>query len=194
MVKKAGKISQNMEQKTDLPYPRLVFYIRCLRPKYLIPAINFKSIAEIPLEDLKSRGITALVFDVDQTLSSYGGTSLDPRICDNFKKLTREFKSCILSNTNLERRTQLEGYFGIPAVQTSARKPQPQAFLDALAYLQSQPQNTAMIGDKLLSDISGANRVGMLTIKLEPLRLYSEPFKETVIRKFTDFLCGFYRE
>ena len=37
------------------------------------------------------------------------------------------------------------------------------------------PEETAMVGDRLLTDIVGANRAGMLSIKVKPVDFYSDP-------------------
>ena len=69
-----------------------------------------------------------MVFDVDNTLCEYERCWAEPRIADNFSELTERFKSSILSHTYSERRRLLESMFGIPTIQTSARKPFPDAF------------------------------------------------------------------
>ena len=183
-----------MDTSKELPYPSFSFYIACLRPRYLIPKMEVGSIADISSEDLKQRGIQAIIFDVDNTLCPFNGISADTRVEQNFKRLTSEFKSCILSNTNIERMSQLERYFGIPVVQTRVRKPLPEAFLQTLDYLQTNSGSTAMIGDRLLTDIAGANMAGLLTIKVSPLYRNSEPFAHTLARGFENFVYNFYRK
>lgn len=55
-----------------------------------------------------------------------------------------------------------------PAVRTSAasglRKPHPRIFLDALAALQTAPQQAVMVGDMLGADILGAHNAGLQAI------------------------------
>ena len=49
-----------------------------------------------------------------------------------------------------------------------------------------------MIGDRLLTDIAGANIAGMKTLKVEPLNRWSEPFAHTLVRGFESLVLGFY--
>lgn len=50
-------------------------------------------------------------------------------------------------------------------------KPEPEPFLLAAAQLGIQPEECAMVGDNLVSDVTGAKRVGMRTI-LKPTFAY----------------------
>ena len=50
-----------------------------------------------------------------------------------------------------------------------AKKPNKQAYDKALAILDSNNDNTVMIGDQMLSDINGANEYGLYTILVDPL-------------------------
>ena len=46
--------------------------------------------------------------------------------------------------------------------------------------------DTVMIGDQLYSDIVFGNTHGMATIKVDPINLEEEPFREQMIRTFED--------
>jgi hypothetical protein len=183
-----------MVEKEQLPYPSWKIYMKGLRPKYLIPKKEVGSITDISLEELKSSGIRSIILDVDNTICEYNGTSLNKKIENGVKDLTNNFNCCILSNTDMERRLNLEKYFGIPAIQTEVRKPCPEAFFEALKYLKSTPKDTAIIGDRLLSDISGGNMVGLFTIKVNPIKRSSEPFTHTLVRALETFVYRFYTE
>ncbi|MFH0869744.1 MAG: YqeG family HAD IIIA-type phosphatase [archaeon] len=181
-----------MADKKELPYPSFSFYMRCLSPKNITPKMVVGSINDIFPNELEALGIRALVIDVDNTICPYGGVSVDERVEKRFRVLTKYFKSCLLSNTDAERMRDLERYFGIPAIQAGYRKPLPGAFIQALDYLGTEPRNTAMIGDRLLSDIAGANMIGLLTIKVDPLSKGSEPRTHSVVRRFEDFVLRLY--
>ena len=73
----------------------------------LFPDIYIKSIAELPIEELKKRGIKALVFDIDNTISPYDVAEPDDDALALLDKLKDEgFKICLLSN-NKEQRIKL---------------------------------------------------------------------------------------
>ncbi len=169
-------------------------YARCLRSRYLMPDIVIPSINEAPIDFLKDRGIRGAAIDVDNTLGKYGATSIHPPLLGGVARLTKNFACCLLSNTNDERRARLEGYFGMPAVQTRIRKPNPEAFLEAARFLQILPENMVMFGDRLLTDIAGAKMVGLYAILVNPINWRSEPLKHSLIRGFEQLIYRVYRE
>lgn len=171
----------------------MLIYLKSLRPKYLIPRLEVNNLNDIEIENLKKEGIKSLIFDVDNTLCGFKETSIDESIKPAFRRLTSEFNSCILSNTSPERRIQLESYFELPAIQTSIKKPNPGAFLEALKYLKTDSLETAMIGDRLLTDIAGANMAGLYTIKVKPIKWSSEPINHSAIRGIETFILRFYQ-
>jgi len=175
-------------------FSKTIFYLGCLRPCYLTPDLEVASIANINPDFLESIGIKGLAFDVDLTLAGYKKTKVDLIVANVFTELIKRFESYIVSNTNPERKRKLEEYFGLPAVQTHVKKPFPEPFEEALERLGTEPAETAMIGDRPLMDIAGANRVGMYTIKAGPLRLISEPKHHTLIRIIETSFLRFYQK
>lgn len=171
-----------------------LFLLNHLRPGYLTPDLEVGSVAEIDTKGLKRVGIRGIIFDVDNTLCGYHGTSVDERIRGTVELMKKEFKTCVISNTNDERRGELEEQFGLHVVRSKVKKPRPEPFLEALGYLGTLPQNTAVIGDRLLTDIVGANRLGMYSIKVAPLDPGSDPLIIRLARGFENFVLQFYRE
>ena len=49
-----------------------------------------------------------------------------------------------------------------------AKKPQPAGFRRAMAQAGTDPAHTAMLGDKLLTDVLGANLSGVTALMVEP--------------------------
>jgi len=79
------------------------------------------------------------------------------------------FKLCIFSNTLKVRRLwRISLDLGIPYVRGKF-KPRRGGLKKALNYLGVEPKESVMIGDRLLTDILGGNRVGMWTILVKPL-------------------------
>ena len=73
----------------------------------LYPDIYVSSIADIPLGELKKRGIKALAFDIDNTIAPYDVAEPDGWALETLKKIMDEgFKICLLSN-NKEKRVRL---------------------------------------------------------------------------------------
>ena len=75
----------------------------------------------------------------------------------------------ILSNNRSPRRVeQFCRDLGITYVG-HAKKPQTAGFRRAMDQAGTDPAHTAMLGDKLLTDMLGANRAGVLPLMVEPL-------------------------
>ena len=159
---------------------------------YLKPDLQIQSINDLDVEFLKSQHINSLIFDVDNTLAKYHGTSVDNLIEQKFNELTQVFPCCILSNTNKKRRSLLEDYFGITVVQSDIRKPDVESFYEALDILSTTSSETAMIGDRILTDIVGANKAGIYSIKVEPIDETSEPRAHNMMRKLESFVLKLY--
>lgn len=176
-----------------LHYPSVLFYIKCLKPEYLTPKREVKNINDISSEELRQKGIQGIIFDADNTIRRYERAYVDKKVEKSLRRLTRDFRCCILSNTNPERMRNLEKYFGIHAIQTEFEKPLLGAFFQALNYLKTDAYNTAMVGDRLLTDIAGGNIAGLLTIKVNPLERGSEPFSQTLARAFENLVYSFYK-
>ena len=49
-------------------------------------------------------------------------------------------------------------------------------------------ENTVMVGDQLYTDIIFGNAKGMATVKVKPVSLFEESFREQMIRAFEDGL------
>jgi HAD superfamily phosphatase (TIGR01668 family) len=82
---------------------------------------------------------------------------------------TAGLKLCICSNTHRPRRlARLAEELGVPYIERVA-KPRRAGFLRALALMEVRPEQTAVVGDQLMTDIWGGNRCGLLTILVEPL-------------------------
>lgn len=174
--------------------PNFWFYLSCLRPKYLIPDLEIGSLADLNCNHLQERRIQGVILDVDNTITSYDGTTIDERVREKVDEIKKGFKTCLMSNTDVVRMCQLERYFSIPVIQTRERKPLPQPFEQALAYLETKSKETAIVGDRLLTDIAGAKRMGLYTIKVSPLKMFSEPFVHTLARGLETAVLRFYQE
>ncbi|MBI5102756.1 MAG: HAD-IA family hydrolase, partial [Nitrospirae bacterium] len=111
----------------------------------------------------------------------YGSTLIPPKITDVLNFLRDNYSCCFLSNfaktkTKLERITAIEELTKIKVVMSERRKPDKAAFELALRYLDAIPSETLMIGDRLFTDILGANHTGLVSVYVrEPLDPTKDP-------------------
>jgi HAD superfamily phosphatase (TIGR01668 family) len=145
-----------------------------------IPDIEVDSVTDIQ-NILDERGIEAIILDIDQTLVPFGESRIAVGIRDFVIGLASRADLCLLSNVprrvkRIERIRDLEGQLGIKAIFARKRKPSPAAFEAALAYLQSTPARTLMVGDRIFTDIVGAKNLGIATALVSPINPKSDPF------------------
>ncbi|NLB28610.1 MAG: YqeG family HAD IIIA-type phosphatase, partial [Clostridiales bacterium] len=77
----------------------------------------------------------------------------------------------IVSNSRREDRvSSFAGAFGIPYIYR-AKKPSPRAVLRLLKKLRVLPENAALAGDQIYTDVLAANRAGAISIIVHPLKL-----------------------
>jgi HAD superfamily phosphatase (TIGR01668 family) len=137
--------------------------------KIFHPKLHVKNIQKINLEALKAKGITNLMIDLDETLRKRNSMDMPQSSIDWINEVkSKGFKVCITSNNPFPWRNAHVGkMLGVP-VGIFAMKPFPLAFHHAMWLLKSKPQNTALIGDQLLTDILGANMLGIYSILVDP--------------------------
>ncbi|MGI6360815.1 MAG: YqeG family HAD IIIA-type phosphatase [Bacillota bacterium] len=137
--------------------------------KRFTPDLFVKTIYDIPLERLREMGIRGLIFDLDNTITMHDQLEISSRALKWFKTLKEQgFKVCILSNNSGGRVKESADIMGIECV-SRAKKPRRQGFYRAFETLGTKPQETAMVGDQLFTDIWGGNRAGVFTILVEPI-------------------------
>ena len=95
-----------------------------------------------------------------------------------------------VSARNIIKTTGLEDYFDVIVIseELGVEKPDQEIFVAALAKLGVKPENAVMVGNRIDSDIIGANRVGMKSILFKWNTRYNELI--TSKEKKPDFTIG----
>jgi HAD superfamily phosphatase (TIGR01668 family) len=133
------------------------------------PDHRFATVDEISPAWLRARGITALLVDADDTLVPGDNRPVSAAAVTWVENLKGAgIVVAILSNGTPGRVTALAERLGVIAFALSG-KPFPRAFRRALRSIGRQPQETAMVGDQLFTDILGARWAGLHTILVTPL-------------------------
>lgn len=135
----------------------------------LIPDVHVSSPYQLDTEILKSKSIKGIIIDIDNTLVPWSEKLADRKVIDLMEKLKAEgFKICILSNGTKKRVTLFNKDIKLPAIH-NAGKPSRAAFGKAVELLGTKPENTAVIGDQIFTDILGGNRMGLFTVLVVPM-------------------------
>lgn len=139
--------------------------------------------------------IKAVFFDLGDTLiveEAVGGRHLwkvklqkIPYVDEVLRELKQHYKLGIITNTVASRerhvrmalrRIGLEQYFDVilTSVDAGYDKPDEKIFLKALNALNVQSEEAVMVGNRVSTDVVGANRIGMKTILFKWNERYPE--------------------
>ena len=142
----------------------------------LKPDFNLDSIYDIDIIELKKRGIKALFFDLDSTLMKSKSGTFAFRTVQFLNDLKTNFKLAIITNNkNIKYIEKAKTQTDIP-IYYGAKKPDTVVLLKACRDLGINPKNTAMIGDRPLSDILGGQKAQMTTILVDSISKNDENF------------------
>lgn len=139
----------------------------------VLPDVFARCVEDIDLDQLASRGIEAILLDLDNTVCEWGSERISPHCEAWICRAKQQFRLAIVSNSIKPRRLRRVGErLGIPTVGRwgLGRKPLPGGILAALREVDVPPAAAAIVGDQLFADILGGNRLGLLTIWVKPLR------------------------
>ncbi len=138
--------------------------------EWVCPDLHVGSITQVPLPTLWAQGVRVLFVDLDNTLLAWGqGEVSEPVRAWVEKAKQLGFQVLIVSNAGTRARvTKVAQALGIQGI-AAAWKPRRFVFRRYLEWLRLSPQQAAMIGDQLFTDVLGAKRTGMKAILVEPL-------------------------
>ena len=139
-------------------------------PLSLIPARLFQHYRDVTPEMLRQAGITLLLSDLDFTLAPKSVRRPDPALRAWIAEMKESgIQVMIVSNNRSGQRvTEFCADLGIP-FQGHAGKPSTRGLEAAMARAGADRTHTAMLGDKLLTDMLAANRAGVWALMVEPL-------------------------
>lgn len=106
--------------------------------------------------------------DLDNTLCPWDTEEIPPRIEEWIRRVSGSgIKICLVSNNRSHRAERIGRRLGLPALG-GAMKPRRRGLRKALALLGTSPQETAVIGDQVFTDILAARRLGLRAFLVRP--------------------------
>ncbi|MBE3598164.1 MAG: YqeG family HAD IIIA-type phosphatase [Limnochordaceae bacterium] len=156
----------------------------------LVPDLWVDDLEAVDLDGLRRHGIRCLLVDIDNTLIPWVEPLPDARAYRFVERARRAgLQVVILSNARRGRRAAVAAALGVPAVR-SGFKPRRSVFLAAAALVGCRPEQAAVVGDQLWTDVLGGRRAGMFTILVDPLgpeeslltRAITRPIERAVLR------------
>lgn len=134
-----------------------------------IPHLRVDSVYDIDLPALRGQGVRGIITDLDNTLVGARNPEATPELVEWLEKVKAQgFRIVIVSNNNELRVSAFAAPIRLPYV-SHARKPGLRSFRKALALMELSPPEAVVIGDQLLTDVFGGNRMGLKTILVTPI-------------------------
>lgn len=134
-----------------------------------LPDAYQKSIYTINYENLKNAGIKVVLFDLDNTIVPINATVPSKKL----KVLFEDIKSLglrpvIMSNSGKKRVEPFKEELFVDAA-CSSKKPLKGKYKKIMNIYDVKACEIAAVGDQLLTDIFGANRMGITSILVNPI-------------------------
>ena len=150
------------------------------------PDIYAKNIYTINYDKLKEKGIKCLVFDLDNTLVSVKAKTTTKEVENLIKSLTKnKFVVILMSNSPQKRVSLFKKSLDIPVFSFSM-KPLKRKYKKMLKEYNLDLSEVACIGDQIMTDIWGANRMGFTSILVD--KMTKEDFKWTKLNRIVESL------
>ena len=150
------------------------------------PDIYAKNIYTINYNKLKDKGIKCLVFDLDNTLVPVKA-KMTTREVETFIRRLRQnkFTVILMSNSPKKRVSLFNKSLDIPVFSFSM-KPLKRKYKKMLKEYGFDLSEVAGIGDQIMTDIWGANKMGFTSILVD--KMTKEDFKWTKLNRIVESL------
>ena len=157
----------------------------------IYPDLYLDSVKNINATLLKKNNVNGLILDVDNTLIDYDRNLIDGAVewCDCLKD--EGIKCIIVSNSNKKEKVKnVAEKLDIDYIMF-AKKPFKSGLRRALNILELRPEEVAVVGDQLFTDVIGAKRMKMFSILVKqvgPKDLFitklKRPIEKAMIKKY----------
>ncbi len=150
--------------------------ISFLKTRNFIPTYYSKSIYEIDFDKLYADGIRLILTDLDNTLIAYD-QHLPTEELREWKTFVegKGFEVIIVSNSHKQRVSKFSNDYGIK-YNHSSYKPSKFGLKRAIKMAESKYKKSEIVlfGDQLMTDVFGANRLGIKVLLVDPIKRKTE--------------------
>ena len=138
--------------------------------KYLRPDHIFDSYREVTPQFCAVNNIKVIVSDIDNTLVTYDDAEPTPEVSAWYHALIESgVKVAFASNNDEARVTLFNRSLGAPMIAKSG-KPLTRGVRRMMEESGGTLENTVLLGDQLLTDIMAANRLGIRSVVVPPIK------------------------
>lgn len=135
------------------------------------PTFWLKNVLAIDENFLYEHKVSAMVLDMDNTLSMHGNPAAEDGIMDWLEKMRGlGVKMRVVSNNTNRRVAPLAAMLGLPFTANGA-KPLTFGVNRAVREMGAKKSETLVIGDQIFTDVMAGNLAGIRTVLVEPFHL-----------------------
>lgn len=128
-----------------------------------------KTILHLSPEIVQHHRLKGLILDVDDTLVSIRASQASADVLAWVNQVRRVADIWLVSNNLSQRRIgRIAASLDLPYL-LGAKKPSRKKLRQAMDAMELRPQEVAMVGDRLFTDVLAGNRLGLFTILVEPM-------------------------
>ncbi len=164
------------------------FYYVKIEPmskRNLYPRDYVKSTYDIDFKKLYEEGYRAVIFDVDNTLVPHNAPA-DARAKALFDELHEiGFQAMLLSNNKEPRVKKFKEDVTYCSYIYKAGKPGVAGYKKAMEQMGTDVTNTIFVGDQILTDVWGANRAGIRSVMVQPVKKWHEEI-QIILKRFLE--------
>lgn len=142
----------------------------------LKPQYRFNRITDITVEDLEKAGIKLVLLDADNTLSFHGSSEPFPGVPEWIDEIKKNGIVPVIISNNGEKRIKPFAEKLKTDFISKGKKPLPKGFMKACEKTGIMPENAAVIGDQVFTDVLGGNLIGAKVFLTEPLGRETDNF------------------
>ena len=134
-----------------------------------LPTMITQSITDLTPQMLRQRGIRLLMLDFDNTIVPYITNEPTERMGNWLREMaSSDFPVCVVSNSKKDRVKIFCAKYGIQCI-THAKKPFPKGIRECLNKYGLKPEECALAGDQIYTDVLGARSSGLTAILVTPI-------------------------
>ena len=141
---------------------------------FLKPDYNLKRIFDINLDELKSQGIKAMLFDLDSTLMASKSGKYSQEVLDWLNEVRKDFFIAVVSNNKNEEYIEKVKQISDFPLLFKAAKPNTSAISTFVTEHGYNPNECVLVGDRPLTDILCGKKFGCKTILVDSITCDSE--------------------
>ncbi|BAW95969.1 phosphatase, HAD superfamily [[Synechococcus] sp. NIES-970] len=128
-----------------------------------------KTILHLSPEIIRQHRLKGLILDVDDTLVSMRQSHASEDVLQWITQVRRVADIWLVSNNLSQKRIgRIAASLELPYL-LGAKKPSRKKLRKAMNAMDLRPQEVAMVGDRLFTDVLAGNRLGLFTILVEPM-------------------------